>query len=304
MQIIRTSFDNYELYKSTINNWNLDFRLLSKNDFYASLDMFTSDSFSLSRTCLKGKIDQYGQTPMGFRSIVIPANYNSEFVWLNKNVSGNNLLIFPRNSVLDAISFYDFDVFIISIEEFMLENIINNLGYHNCNKLFKGDEKIMHLSKGFAQTFHQVASTFLNTKISDKKRLGAQISNIIHFILNYLEYSTEPIIPSTYNKKDIALKKAVEIINNQDNIVSIQQLCAITNISERALQYAFKDKYQVSPWEYIKSIRLNRVKNDLYLLGGKDISIVDIAARHNFWHMGQFAADFKKQFGILPSEIR
>lgn len=305
MQIIKASFDNYELYKDSVSNWDLDFRLLSKNDFYASLNMFMSESFSLTRTSLNGKIEQYGQTPMGFRSIVIPINYLNEFVWLNKKVSGNNLLVFPKNGVLDAISFYNFDVFVISIEESMLENIINDLGYNNCKKLFKGDEQIMHLSKGFAQTFYQVASTFLNTNISDKKRLSAQISNIIHFILNYIEYSTINAIPSTYNnKKEVALKKAIDIINNQDNIVSIQQLCAITNVSERSLQYAFKDKYQVSPWEYIKSIRLNRVKNELHLLGGKDISIADLAAKHNFWHMGQFAKDFKNQFGLLPSEIR
>ena len=31
-------------------------------------------------------------------------------------------------------------------------------------------------------------------------------------------------------------------------------------------------------------------------------TITDIAKRWGFWHMGQFAADYKKQFGELPSE--
>ena len=30
--------------------------------------------------------------------------------------------------------------------------------------------------------------------------------------------------------------------------------------------------------------------------------IRDIANRYGFWHMGQFAADYKKLFGELPSK--
>jgi AraC family ethanolamine operon transcriptional activator len=48
---------------------------------------------------------------------------------------------------------------------------------------------------------------------------------------------------------------------------------------------------------------LNGVHRDLRKanLDGKRIS--DVANDWGFWHMGQFAADYKKLFGELPSEI-
>jgi AraC family ethanolamine operon transcriptional activator len=35
---------------------------------------------------------------------------------------------------------------------------------------------------------------------------------------------------------------------------------------------------------------------------GASSRIADVANRWGFWHMGQFAADYRRQFGELPSE--
>ncbi|MEO1130540.1 MAG: helix-turn-helix domain-containing protein, partial [Planctomycetota bacterium] len=33
-----------------------------------------------------------------------------------------------------------------------------------------------------------------------------------------------------------------------------------------------------------------------------DVRIADVAGAHGFWHMGQFAADYRRMFGERPSE--
>ena len=302
MQLIKARFDDFDLFNEEVSNWELDFRLLSKNGFNAFLNMFMAESFSLSRTKLKGKIEQKGLAPKGFRSIVVPIDYNSEYIWLNKKVNGKELLIFPRNSVLDGISFSDFDVYVVSIEETMLFQILESLGYKNSKKLFSGDEHSTFLSKAFSQNFHQLAGSFLNTPITDQKRHHRLINSIIHFLLKYIEDSNEIIISIPQKKKDVALRKVVEIINSHEGVsLSVKQLCELASVSERTLQYAFKDKYKVSPSEYIKAYRLNRVKRELFSSKDENINIFSIAAKYDFWHMSQFSSDFKKQFGILPS---
>jgi len=102
----------------------------------------------------------------------------------------------------------------------------------------------------------------------------------------------------------VALKNAIDLINNQlDEILTFSQLCHITNVSERTLEYAFLEKYQVTPKEYIKANRLHKVKNELILSKEQNTTISTLAAEHGFWHMGQFAADFRRQFGKLPSDF-
>jgi len=304
MQIVKSSFNNFDQYQGAIKGWELDFRLLSKNDFSAYLNMFTSKNLLLARTKLYGKIDQYGNTPKGFRTLVIPANYDNEYVWLHKNVSGNNLLIFPKSGSLDAVSFNSFDNYIISIKEEILFKIIDQLDYKNCNKLFNGDEQVLHIGKEFSASFHLLADKFLDDKIINQRRHSLAINNIIHFILKYIEESNEQIISTPQKRKDIALRKAVNIINDSEvDLISIPELCRLVGVSERTLLYAFQNKFQVSPSEYIKAIRLNKVRRELFFLKGQNVAISYLAGKYHFWHMGQFAQDFKNQFGFLPSDI-
>lgn len=304
MQIIKSDYNDFEHYNYVISDWELDFKLLSKNNFNAYLNMFSSETFSLIRTKLNGKIEQRGLTPAGYVTIGIPASYDSTYFWLNKRVSGKDMLIFPKDRTLDGVSFSDFDNYVISIEESFLFQTIENLGYKNCNRIFDGSEQTLFLTKEFSQSFHQLASYFLSTNITTKNKQNTLIDNLTYTLLSYIESSNESPLFITQKRKDIALRKAVDIINNQfENLQSMQQLCKLTGVSERTLQYAFIDKYKVTPSEYIKAIRLNNVKKELFLSKDKELNISYVAGKYNFWHMGQFAKDFKLQFGILPSEV-
>ena len=304
MQLIKSSFNNFDQYQEAARGWELDLRLLSKNDFSADLSMFSSKTFLLTRTKLFGKIDQFGLTPKGFRSLVVPVNYNNEYVWLHKRVSGKDLLIFPKDGTLDAVSYSDFDNYIISINEDILFQVIDQLDYKNCKKLFNGDEQVLHITKEFSLSFHLLADNFLNSEITDNKWVALMENNMIHFLLKYIEESNENTIQIPKRRKDIALRKAVDIINNTEcELISIPELCGLVGVSERTLLYAFKNKFQISPSDYIKSVRLNKVRRDLFQLKDQNTSISSIAGKYHFWHMGQFAQDFNKQFGVLPSDI-
>ena len=304
MSIIKASFIDFEQYSKIATDWEIDFRLLSKDDFSCSFGIFTSKNITLSRTKLNGTIEQLGLTPEGCRTIAIPVNYDTEFIWHKRKINGSDLLIFPKSRVLDAISYNNFDVFVVSIKEDFLTNALHNLGYSNTIDIFDKDKLFLFLSKEFSKSFYNLASNFLCNNIFDDKNSESNISEIVLHLLNYIEYSNELSTPEKENKKDFALKKAIQIINDEYNEdLSIPKLCELIGISERTLQYAFKDKYKVSPNTYIKAFRLNKIKNELFAMKGEKINIADIAGKYHFWHMGEFAKDFKQQFGILPSQI-
>ncbi len=66
--------------------------------------------------------------------------------------------------------------------------------------------------------------------------------------------------------------------------------------------YIFKDYYGISPHGCLKKIRLNNVKRDLMKSDVQKVRIADIANKWGFWHMGQFAADYRNLFNELPSQ--
>ena len=311
MHIVKADFSDFEAYNDMAANWELDFRLLSKNNFYAYLDMYSGAYFQLTRTKLNGKIEQIGMTPDGFRSIVIPVNFANTFYWLNKKVSGRQLLIFPKNRTLDAVSFEGFDVYIVAIKESFLLEILDDLGYDTAKKLFSGDEQYLDLTPGFAHQFSYLASRFLSEMRIDYTKGG--VVNVIHecesidgillTLLKYLDSSSQIIYKNPSKKRDTALNQAVELIHGlEDLCCTVGQLCAYTNVSERTLEYAFQERYQISPSEYIKANRLHKVRHELLTSKGETLPISTLAGKYGFWHMGQFASDFKKHFGKLPRE--
>ena len=81
---------------------------------------------------------------------------------------------------------------------------------------------------------------------------------------------------------------------------TIRRICKATGASWRTLDYAFKEHFSVTPKEYLQMVRLHGVRRELQLGGGVAL-IADVANRWGFWHMGQFAADYRVKFGELPS---
>lgn len=85
---------------------------------------------------------------------------------------------------------------------------------------------------------------------------------------------------------------------------TVLDLCKATGASERTLRYAFQEHFGISPKTYLSVYRLNKVRKELRNGHPASIKISDIANQWGFWHMGQFAADYRKFFGELPSETR
>lgn len=99
----------------------------------------------------------------------------------------------------------------------------------------------------------------------------------------------------------VARRAVAHSEENSDEVLTVEDLREATRVSRRTLNYAFREHLGVTPKAYLKSMRLDAARRDLGR-SDPDAKIADIANRHGFWHMGQFAADYRKQFGELPSD--
>jgi AraC family ethanolamine operon transcriptional activator len=103
-------------------------------------------------------------------------------------------------------------------------------------------------------------------------------------------------------KRDIALSIAENFISEPDRGgVTITELCDAANISERTLEYAFQERYGMTPKKFSLVYRLNRVRRQLRKTQPGAALVCEIARQYGFWHMSQFATDYRRQFGELPS---
>lgn len=96
------------------------------------------------------------------------------------------------------------------------------------------------------------------------------------------------------------VERACEVMLAQrERSTSILELCCRIGASPRKLEYCFRDVLGITPAKYLRALRLHGARRELKRGGG---GVHDIAARWGFWHCGEFSADYRRQFGELPSQ--
>ncbi len=92
------------------------------------------------------------------------------------------------------------------------------------------------------------------------------------------------------------------LLQRQEETINVVDLCQRFEISRRTLQYAFQNVMGMNPNAYMRTIRLNGVRRCLRDPGSGVTSVQQAAADWGFWHLSQFARDYRELFGELPSE--
>jgi AraC family ethanolamine operon transcriptional activator len=67
------------------------------------------------------------------------------------------------------------------------------------------------------------------------------------------------------------------------------------------LDHAFTERFGLSPALYMKARRLNGAREDLCGEHETTMKVADVANKWGFWHLGQFAKDYRNWFFELPS---
>lgn len=96
--------------------------------------------------------------------------------------------------------------------------------------------------------------------------------------------------------------RADELIRSRlDHPPSITELCEATHVSRRALFYAFGELLGRSPRAHAKVLRLHAARRRI-IQRRHQRCVQQVALELGFNHPGQFAIDYAKLFGELPSE--
>lgn len=104
-------------------------------------------------------------------------------------------------------------------------------------------------------------------------------------------------------KSSYATARALELIHSSElESISAVELCEYAACSQRTLEKSFMGRFGVTPKKYIKLLRMADVHKGLREFDSQDCdSIIELASLNGFWHMGQFAADYRAIYGELPS---
>jgi AraC-like DNA-binding protein len=101
----------------------------------------------------------------------------------------------------------------------------------------------------------------------------------------------------------VIVKKVEDyVLAHADDHVSLSDVCRAVGVSERALQYAFREVMGLTPLAYLTRVRLHRVREALLAQSQGTTTVSTEALKWGFWHFGEFSRAYKNCFGELPSD--
>ncbi|MFN3886354.1 MAG: helix-turn-helix domain-containing protein [Aquabacterium sp.] len=107
---------------------------------------------------------------------------------------------------------------------------------------------------------------------------------------------------SLARRQKVVTQAHAYVLAHPDQAVTVPELCERLHVSRRTLQYCFEEVMGLSPIQYLRAIRLNGARRHLREAALQGQGVQDVAARWGFWHLSQFALDYRKLFGESPSE--
>ena len=85
-------------------------------------------------------------------------------------------------------------------------------------------------------------------------------------------------------------------------MLGVPEWCKAVDASQRTLEYAFRDTFDLTPLAFLRLRRLHEVRRRLFTSCHKGASVADIAHEQGFYELGRFASDYRQLFGELPSQ--
>lgn len=305
--LMHRAYTDFDALTDEAKQWDLDLCQLDAGPFRGKLTQFGIEDVHIGEARFGRTLKQEGSPPDGLRTIVVPANADVTFEWRGAGISGNHLMVFPRGAELTGISNSSFHVFTCSFPETLLSGVAETLGIVALDKLPKKAD-VFQCERRHMARLRQLLHGLCNQLTADETLLRDHgISECVTWELPQLIFRAasnshgQSLVMSATKRTEIVNAAEAYIDQRLDLPLTVIEVCEELQVSIRTLQYAFSQRYGISPKQFIRAKRLNAARKMLRLSNSKEQTVVDIANDYGFWHMGQFAADYRKHFGELPS---
>ena len=304
-----TATDAFQLSQQT-GEWNFEVSQLTKGALNAESTMLTLDGVSLLSITLSQTVRQRGFGPRNMAAIFIPREgTNSVFAFDQLVEPGQCMTV--MGGELEGVTHSGYQEVDLAFDM--------NACQTQLEVLSGGSIGVMPGTTIAApgKTWIADMTARVDWLLSAAKDNGGGLSNpqlrmslTDHLLAAMVRFDPSPAdIDSTTRKAAAARRVAVRLAREYIHArlsepLPLSELCRHSGLKARTLETGFREVTGLTPIAYIRSLRLNAARRAL-LDGSTQLrSISDIAMDNGFWHLSQFATDYRKLFGETPINTR
>jgi AraC-like DNA-binding protein len=283
-------FNNYNDMANSALNWdfNCNYQLLptALNGEHTIIEL---SKIQLSYSYRAGGMMYDIKAPKDAISIGVVDECADRALYDRLKLKKGYIVLFDDSRAFRFMSYGSIKISIISIDIAHLSLISDN---------------IIEYIGGYIHDTNSILSKSLNSLLLDYKD-GKNIDNrvedtIIDIVANLIK-NQSPNRPKLTQGEIITLNIVDDMIEHMDGKVDINAFSKKYDISNQTLQNSFRSLFGFSAKQFLILLKLNHVHNDLYNASTTNSTVLSIATKWGFTHMGNFSRYYKKLFEELPS---
>ena len=305
--LINHSFTDIAQINELAHDWDLEFRQTQAGPLAAKLLQQVRPGFHFAVAEFSRCINQEGIPPLNGRTFALQRT-PGPLEWCGHAVGYDDLMVFHPTAGFASLSPQGFSVYTLTIPEDIWQQQMHSrfawsTGHdfgHEC--ILRGAPVQVGRLRSILDGYHRQLSPHPESRGAAQFVTEADCLDALFTVIAAARQHRNRAGGVSVAGRARVLRRACELIYARGaESVTLADLCAVSGVSERTVQYAFLEHTGQTPKTYIRSFQLERVRFALRdNADGK--SIRAIAARWGFTHMGQFAHYYRQQFGELPSE--
>jgi AraC family ethanolamine operon transcriptional activator len=301
-------FEDIEELNDLVQGWDFEFHQLKAGRSPAELLQIGRPEFMLSRFYFEQPYHQRGCTAQDALTIGLIEEGMDEVTTPDGAVQQDDILCFPSGRELSAVSRPRFKGYSLSIPEALFDEVAASCGIQ-VEASIGTVQQVRHCSRSNMNTLRRelrCASRSLaqiKTAENSSETIRDLEFNLVRHLLLAITDSQPTDRLKLTNRKQTVLQRARDYMEaNTNKPITVLELAQASGSCVRTLEYVFRDYFDVTPKAYLKSRRLVAVRHELLRSLHSKSLITEVANRWGFWHMSQFATDYRRFFGELPSE--
>jgi AraC family ethanolamine operon transcriptional activator len=301
-------FEDIEELNDVVQGWDFEFHQLKAGRSPAELLQLGRPEFMLTRFYFEQPYGQHGCTAHDALTIGLIEEGMDEVTTPDGAVQQDDILCFPSGRELSAVSRPRFKGYSLSISNILLNEVAESCGLQ-VDASIGTVQQVLHCSRSNMNTIRRelrrISRSLVQIKTAENSSeiiRDLEFNLIRHLLLAITDSRPSDRLKLT-NRRLIVLQRAQDYMEaNINKPITVLELAQASGSCVRTLEYVFRDYFDITPKAYLKSRRLVAVRHELLRSLHSKSSINDIANRWGFWHMSQFATDYRRFFGELPSE--
>ncbi|HEX6019015.1 MAG TPA: helix-turn-helix domain-containing protein [Burkholderiaceae bacterium] len=294
-----------DAFAAAQREWSLRYEQLSAGRFAGELEHVQLPGLRLVHERTSCAVRQRGLLGTGHVGIAMPRELGGHATFSGQPLGSESIMI-GRGEALDLCLPAGARTVGIVVELGLLDSLWRQL-YHKPLSPWVDRQLVVQARPTLAGALHAVHLKAMRELAAapallcdERAALSLRDAVLIEWIEALPAQVRTDELDSGEARKRVVDRACEAMLGSPDAPLSILEVCRRIGASPRKLEYCFRDVLGIAPARYLRAARLNALRRELLRQPGA--AVQDVAARCGFWHMGELAAAYRRQFGELPSE--